>query len=96
MMKNAMVLGGTGFVGTQVCKRLVASGWSVTVPTRWPDRANPVRDLPHVRIVGLDVHNAVALSEAMVGCDAVVNLVAILHGDAAALDKVHVGSREKF
>lgn len=89
-MKNIMVLGGTGFVGTQVCKHLVALGWSVTVPTRSVSHNCVVKTLPQVRLVELDVHDAGALTQAMAGHAAVVNLVAILHGNAAAFDKVHV------
>jgi uncharacterized protein YbjT (DUF2867 family) len=89
-VKNVMVLGGTGFVGTQVCKQLVQNGWTVTVPTRTPERDWPVRGLPQVHVVDLDVHDATALTKAMAGHAAVVNLVAILHGNAAAFDKVHV------
>ena len=28
-MKKAIVVGGTGFVGTQVCKKLLSQGWQV-------------------------------------------------------------------
>lgn len=94
-MKNVMVLGGTGFVGTQVCQQLVAHGWSVTVPTRWPSRDHAVQALPQVRVVGLDVHDATALAKAMAGHAAVVNLVAILHGGLVAFDKVHAALPRK-
>jgi NADH dehydrogenase len=95
-MKKVMVLGGTGFVGTQVCKQLVEQGWSVTVATRRPDMADPVRSQVPIRMMGLDVHDAVALAKAVAGHDAVVNLVAILHGDAAAFEKVHVALPAKI
>ncbi|MBK9348459.1 MAG: complex I NDUFA9 subunit family protein [Burkholderiales bacterium] len=94
-MKNIMVLGGTGFVGTQVCKQLVASGWSVTVPTRSSAANHAVKALPQVRVMELDVHDASALTQAMAGHSAVVNLVAILHGNADAFDRVHVALPQK-
>ncbi len=94
-MKNIMVLGGTGFVGTQVCKQLVESGWSVTVPTRSVEQHGAVKTHPQVRLLELDVHDSVALTQAMAGHSAVVNLVAILHGNAAAFDRVHVALPQK-
>ena len=33
-MKKILVLGGTGFVGRQVCEQLTRLGWQITVPTR--------------------------------------------------------------
>lgn len=89
-MKNIMVLGGTGFVGAHVCEKLVRQGFNVTVPTRRRIHAQRVQHLPSVTVLELNVHDEKALTRALAGQDAVVNLVAILHGSAAAFDKVHV------
>ncbi|MDE2419203.1 MAG: complex I NDUFA9 subunit family protein [Burkholderiales bacterium] len=89
-MKKVLVLGGTGFVGGHVCEKLVRAGWHVTVPTRRTVNARRVQHLPGLTVFELDVHNEMALARAMAGHDAVVNLVAILHGDATAFDKTHV------
>ena len=91
-MNRILVLGGTGFVGRAVCERLAersASGATI-VPTRRAQHANRVRALPTVQVVQADVHNEATLAHLLAGCDAVVNLVAILHGSAAAFDHVHV------
>lgn len=92
-MKNIFVLGGTGFVGTHVCEKLVCEGWHVTVPTRSEAHA---RHLLLVDVVELDVHDEAALTRAMAGHDAVVNLVAILHGTQAAFKQVHVELPQKL
>jgi NADH dehydrogenase len=89
-MKNILVLGGTGFVGSHVCEKLVRSGYTVTVATRRLSQAQSVLHLPSTKVVVLDVHDLNALRGAMPGHDAVINLVAILHGNQAAFDKVHV------
>ncbi len=89
-MKNILVLGGTGFVGAHVCEKLVRQGFNVTVPTRRRRNAQRIQHLPSVTVLELNVHNEAALTQALAGHDAVVNLVAILHGTAAAFDKVHV------
>jgi uncharacterized protein YbjT (DUF2867 family) len=92
-MKNIFVLGGTGFVGTHVCEKLVCEGWHVTVPTRSEAHA---RHLLLVDVLELDVHDEAALTRAMAGHDAVVNLVAILHGTQAAFHQVHVELPQKL
>jgi NADH dehydrogenase len=95
-MKNVLILGGTGFVGSHVCEKLVRAGWNVTVATRRSSNAHNLMHLPSTAIVELDVHNAVALERAAHGQDAIVNLVAILHGTQAAFDRVHVELPQKI
>ncbi|MHB8950973.1 MAG: NAD(P)H-binding protein, partial [Rhodoferax sp.] len=95
-MKKVIVVGGTGFVGTQVCKKLLSLGWQVTVPTRSRAQAAHLQALPGLTLLALDVHDEVALTQAVAGQDSVVNLVAILHGDQAAFDKVHVALPHKL
>jgi uncharacterized protein YbjT (DUF2867 family) len=92
--RRIAVLGGTGFVGRSVCERLVrASGGGATstlvVPTRRAMHANPVRLLPGVDVRVTDVHDDTALVRLLSGCDAVVNLIAILHGSQREFEQVH-------
>jgi len=95
-MKNIFVLGGTGFVGAHVCEQLVRAGWQITVPTRRRVNAQAIQHLPGLTVLELDVHDEAALTGAMVGHSAVINLVAILHGDAATFAKIHVHLVEKI
>lgn len=95
-MKNVLLLGGTGFVGSHVCEKLVRAGWAITVPTRRWVNARPVLHLPTVQVVELDVHDEAALTQLVAGHAAVVNLVAILHGTQAAFDKAHVELPQKL
>jgi len=95
-MKKVMVLGATGFVGQHVCEKLVRQGWSVTVVTRRRTNARHLQHLPLLTVLEFDVHNEAALTAALVGHDALVNLVAILHGNAATFDKVHVALPQKL
>ncbi len=91
-MQRVLVLGGTGFVGRAVCEQLAASSPSlrIVVPTRRAQHGKVLSPLPTVEVVQADVHDHAALARLVAGCDAVVNLVAILHGSAAAFDHVHV------
>jgi NADH dehydrogenase len=85
-----LVLGGTGFVGRHVCEHLIRAGWRVTVPTRRASRAAAVQHLPGLTVAVADVHDPAALARLMAGHAAVVNLVAILHGNEAAFESTHV------
>lgn len=91
---RVLVLGGTGFVGRSVCERLTArsggGGLRITVPTRRLAHARAVQFLPTVDLRQADVHDDAQLEALVAGHDAVLNLIAILHGDAAAFDRVHV------
>lgn len=89
-MKNVLVLGGTGFVGAQVCEQLQRDGWHATVPTRHITHAAGVQHLPSVTVVQADVHDPAQLARLVAGHSAVVNLVAVLHGDEATFERVHV------
>ena len=95
-MKNILLVGGTGFVGSHVCEKLVRQGWHVTVPTRRLSNARHLLHLPLVTLLELDVHDEAALLRGVAGHDAVVNLVAILHGTQAAFEKVHVALPQKL
>jgi NADH dehydrogenase len=73
------VLGGSGFVGRHLCHQLVARGYRVTVPTRDRERAKSLITLPTADVFTADVHDAATLKRVVRGCDAVVNLIGVLH-----------------
>jgi NADH dehydrogenase len=88
-MKKVLVLGGTGFVGRHLCEALNRRGIHVTVPTRrLPARS--VQMLPFVTVVPADVHDIDCLRQLVPGHDAVVNLVAVLHGHEERFERLHV------
>ncbi len=89
-MKKILVLGGTGFVGRHLCEKLARLSWRVTLATRRTENAQHLQSLPMLDVVSVDVHDPAALANLMAGHDAVVNLVAILHGDEARFNRVHV------
>jgi uncharacterized protein YbjT (DUF2867 family) len=89
-MKRILVLGGTGFVGRHLCQELARLQYRVTVPTRNISKAQDVRSLPALDLVQADVHDEAGLARLVPGHDAVVNLVAILHGSSFEFQRVHV------
>ena len=95
-MKKVLVLGGTGFVGSHVCQKLALLPVRITLPTRRPENAKHLQLLPTVDVLTADVHDETALARLVAGHDAVVNLVAILHGTEAAFDRVHVQLPQKL
>jgi NADH dehydrogenase len=95
-MKNILVLGGAGYVGATVCEKLVRQGYKVTVPTRRRVNARHLQHLSAVTLLEIDVLAESALERVVDGHDAVVNLIAILHGSPAAFDKVHVALPQRL
>lgn len=79
-IKNVLLLGGSGFVGTAVANRLAKLDINVTVPTRRRERTKALIALPNVSLVEADVHDPAVLAPLMQGQDAVINLVGMLHG----------------
>ncbi len=74
-----LLIGGSGFIGSQLAARLAAAGRQVTVPTRRYERARHLLPLPTVQVVEADVHDEPQLHRLVAQADAVINLVGILH-----------------
>jgi uncharacterized protein YbjT (DUF2867 family) len=91
-MQKIVITGGTGFVGRNVCERLFEqdSGCRLVVPTRRLANGRTLQVLPTVDLVQADVHDPQAMAAVLQGADALVHLVAVLHGDTAAFDRAHV------
>ncbi|MEO7338421.1 MAG: complex I NDUFA9 subunit family protein [Caldimonas sp.] len=93
-MAKVLLLGGTGFLGRALCEKLVerfgGAGARIVVPSRRPPRAKGIQMLPTVELVRADLHDDAQLARLVKGCEAVVNLVGILHGSEAAFDRAHV------
>lgn len=92
MIKRVVVLGGTGFVGQSVCEQLVRqlSGVRITVPTRRARFGMPLQSLPGLEMVVANIHQPDALRRCLLRADAVINLVAILHGTHERFERTHV------
>ena len=91
-INNICVIGGSGFVGRHLCHQLAARGFRVRVPTRDRERAKSLILLPTVEVVVADVHEPAALAGVIRGCDAVINLVGVLHDarGSRGFDAAHV------
>jgi uncharacterized protein YbjT (DUF2867 family) len=90
------VLGGTGFVGTELVRRLALDGHWVRVPTRSWDGHDELRVLDTVQLFMADVHDPRTLARLFAGTDVAINLIGILneHG-RQTFRAVHVQLAEK-
>lgn len=77
--QRILIIGGSGFIGSVIAARLAAQNRRVIVPTRRFSRARPLVLLPTVDVIEADVHHGPTLSKLVHGCDAVINLVGLLH-----------------
>jgi uncharacterized protein YbjT (DUF2867 family) len=82
MIESVLLVGGSGFLGSHVARRLAARGLRVCVPTRRRERAKHLTLLPTAEVVEADVHDDGVLARLCEGQDAVVNLVGMLKGGA--------------
>lgn len=79
LIKEVCILGGSGFVGSAIVAKLAAAGYSVKVLTRRRDNAKHLFLLPKVQVIECNVLDYQALTSALRGADAVINLLGILH-----------------
>jgi NADH dehydrogenase len=80
MIQGILLIGGSGFIGSHIARRLAARGLRVTVATRRRERAKHLLPLPTVDVVEADIHDDAALARLCAGQDAVVNTVGVLKG----------------
>lgn len=76
---NICLLGGTGFVGTELAERLVHEDHSVRVATRNLRHGDDLRVLDRVELCVANVHDQPTLEDLFAGMDTVINLVGILN-----------------
>ena len=90
------VLGGTGFVGTELITHLAKDGHWIRVPTRSSTNNDSLRVLDTVQLIRADVRDPRALARLFAGVDVVINLIGILneHG-RATFKSVHVDLAHK-
>ncbi|MSR13996.1 MAG: complex I NDUFA9 subunit family protein [Gammaproteobacteria bacterium] len=91
--KTVAVLGGSGFVGTVLANHLERSGAHTRILTRNREHARGVWSLPNTTTIELDVYSEAALTDALAGCYAAVNLVGILNergDDGRGFARAHV------
>jgi NADH dehydrogenase len=82
------LLGGSGFFGRNLAQQLLARGARVRLASRRPEQAwgvKPLARLGHVQFIRCDVTRPETVAPALVGSEAVVNLVGSFSGGLDAL-----------
>lgn len=80
-MRNVLLIGGTGFLGGAIARRLASAEFFITLPTRRIENAKHLAVLPTARVLATDVHDAAVLAHLMRDQDVVISLVGILRGN---------------
>ncbi len=92
---RVLVTGGTGFVGAWSAKAIADQGHTVRLLVRRPERIATVLDpigMKGVEHAVGDMTDAVAVSEAMDGCDAVLHCAAIVSNDRRQSDAMNASN----
>ncbi|TML11131.1 MAG: NAD-dependent epimerase/dehydratase family protein [Actinobacteria bacterium] len=85
-MRTVFVTGGTGLIGSNICKQLIERGDHVRAIARPGSETGPLRDLG-VTIVEGDITDAARVAKAAEGCDGVIHSAAVLGGPNQDIDE---------
>jgi NADH dehydrogenase len=88
-----LILGGSGFVGGHLARRLSRDEHEIDVATRHAPRARRLRVIPRVSVRAFDPYDVDRLVREVDGHDAVINLVGILNErgrDGSGFRRAHV------
>lgn len=94
------IFGGSGFLGKHVVRAAVKQGWRVRVPVRRPHTAHELKvigNVGQVQLVQANIRFPKSVEAAVLGADAVINLVALLSESGKQnFDAVHVAGAENI
>ena len=85
-MKNVLITGGAGYVGTVLTPRLLAAGYNVTVYDVMYYGCELARQ-PRLKIIDADIRDTERFREACWGVDAVIHLACISNDPSFELDE---------
>ena len=77
---HALVTGGAGFIGSNLCAGLLARGWRVTAVDNFhlgrPEFITPLRENPHFKFIKADLLDLPRVKRLVRGCDVVFHMAA--------------------
>ena len=87
-MKNILITGGTGFIGSNLAARLVALGCNVRILRRQNSDLRAISGIDVEHRFG-DVRDRQAVESAMRGCDTVFHTAAMIHSPRSRVQEQH-------
>ncbi len=97
-MGKVTVIGGAGFLGRYLVKRLAQQGLQVRVAVRDPEAASflkPMGDVGQVQPIQANIRNEASIARAVAGADVVINLTGVMFpGGAQSFQAVHEDGAE--
>ena len=93
IIDSVCIFGGSGFVGRHLANVLTDKEIQLRVPTRNYERAKEVLVIPTVDLVEVTDYDDNQLDQLLMGMDAVINLIGVLHGD---FHQAHVEMPQKI
>jgi uncharacterized protein YbjT (DUF2867 family) len=97
--RKAIVLGGTGFLGTRVVRELRSHGFTACIATRFPEKAAHSNDNweNETRLVRIDLSDPGTLELAFKGASAVINCIGFyIESRTESFRDVHVAGARKI
>ena len=88
------ILGGSGFVGTELCSHLIEEGYQVKVLSRQVNNCKHLRVLPGLSVYQVQDYSRDNIAKHLTGCIVLINLIGILNerkNDGQEFHQVHVG-----
>lgn len=80
--QSVVVIGGSGFIGQYTCIELAKAGYRVSVASRHPEKAAPIKtagQVGQVCLCPIDINDEDSIKRSIQNADIVVNLVGILY-----------------
>ena len=82
-VKTVLVTGANGFIGSRVCRMLVASGYAVRIICRQSSDLSLIEDIPYSKFIA-DVTNPETLAPAVSGVDYIIHLAGLVKAKTEA------------
>jgi NADH dehydrogenase len=95
--KNILILGGSGFIGTELISQLVkkyGNNVQIIVPTRQRQHARHLWVIPQVKLIECSIFNPQAMQSIVQdnNIDTIIHSIGILHGQKEDYQRMHVQS----
>lgn len=82
-VKTVLVTGANGFIGSRVCRLLVASGYAIRIICRQTSDLSLIEDIPYAKVIA-DITDPNTLAPAVSGVDYIIHLAGLVKAKTEA------------